>query len=58
MGLFEFFKERKWPSWMPAALAGVGALLYLIQAVIYAHTTVSSLDEGSYLIKGILIDVG
>lgn len=38
---------------MPAALAGVGALLYLIQAVVYAHTTVSSLDEGSYLIKGI-----
>ena len=53
MKLFEFFKDKKWPSWMPAALAGVGALLYLIQAVIYAHTTVSSLDEGSYLIKGI-----
>lgn len=53
MRWFEFFKEKKWPSWTPAALAGVGALLYLIQAVIYAHTTVSSLDEGSYLIKGI-----
>ncbi|MBL8101536.1 MAG: glycosyltransferase family 39 protein [Anaerolineales bacterium] len=38
---------------MPAMLAGVGAFLYLIQAVVYAHTTVSSLDEGSYLIKGI-----
>ena len=53
MRLFEFFKDKKWPSWMPAVLAGVGALLYLIQAIIYAHTTVSSLDEGSYLIKGI-----
>ena len=53
MRLFEYFKDRKWPSWMPVMLAGVGALLYLIQAVIYAHTTVSSLDEGSYLIKGI-----
>ncbi len=38
---------------MPLLLAGVGALLYLIQAFLYAHTTVSSLDEGSYLIKGI-----
>lgn len=53
MKLFEYFKDRKWPSWMPVLLAGVGALLYLIQAVVYAHTTVSSLDEGSYLIKGI-----
>ncbi len=53
MKRFEFFKNRKLPSWTPALLAGVGALLYLIQAVIYAHTTVSSLDEGSYLIKGI-----
>ena len=34
-------------------LAGLGAILYLIQAFIYAHTTPSSLDEGSYLIKGI-----
>ncbi|MCB9111307.1 MAG: glycosyltransferase family 39 protein [Anaerolineales bacterium] len=40
------------PSWLPYALAGLGAILYLIQALIYAHTTVSSLDEGSYLIKG------
>ena len=54
MKLFEFFKDKKRPSWMPVLLAGVGALLYLIQAVVYAHTTVSSLDEGSYLIKGIL----
>jgi len=39
---------------MPTLLAVVGAFLYLIQAVIYAFTTVSSLDEGSYLLKGIL----
>lgn len=53
MKKLELLRNREWPSWMPAALAGVGALLYLIQAIIYAHTTVSSLDEGSYLIKGI-----
>jgi 4-amino-4-deoxy-L-arabinose transferase-like glycosyltransferase len=35
-------------------LAALGALVYLIQAVIYAYTTVPGLDEGSYLLKGIL----
>ena len=47
-----FFKNKELPTWLPLALAGLGAILYLIQAVNYAHTTVSSLDEGSYLIKG------
>jgi uncharacterized membrane protein len=51
---FEFIKKIEWPSWTPTGLAALGALLYLIQAVIYAHTTVTSLDEGSYLLKGIL----
>jgi hypothetical protein len=45
-------KNKDLPTWLPFLLAGLGALLYLIQAVNYAHTTVSSLDEGSYLIKG------
>lgn len=44
--------KKELPSWLPLVLAGVGAILYFIQAIIYAHTTVSSLDEGSYLIKG------
>ena len=44
--------KKELPSCLPLVLAGVGAILYLIQAIIYAHTTVSSLDEGSYLIKG------
>lgn len=51
---FGYFKNKELPSWAPALLAGLGALLYLIQAVVYAHTTVSSLDEGAYLLKGIL----
>lgn len=49
-----FIKNRELPSWLPFALAGLGAVLYFIQAFIYAHTTVSGLDEGSYLLKGIL----
>ncbi|GAB4567984.1 MAG: hypothetical protein Fur0017_09950 [Anaerolineales bacterium] len=44
--------KKELPSWLPLVLAGAGAILYLIRAIIYAHTTVSSLDEGSYLIKG------
>lgn len=47
-----FLKNKELPSWLPLVLAVVGAVLYLIRAVNYAHTTVSSLDEGSYLIKG------
>lgn len=46
------------PSWLPYVLAIVGVVLYLMQAVRYAHTTVSSLDEGSYLIKGLFYLTG
>ncbi|NWF64283.1 MAG: glycosyltransferase family 39 protein [Chloroflexi bacterium] len=46
-------KNKPCPSWLPNGLAVVGAILYLMQSVAYAHTTVSSLDEGSYLIKGL-----
>ncbi|MCL4267979.1 MAG: glycosyltransferase family 39 protein [Anaerolineales bacterium] len=52
MTKFRFWKNIELPSWLPFVLAGLGAILYLIQAVIYAHTSVSGLDEGSYLIKG------
>ena len=48
-----FSNHNELPSWLPFVLAGLGAFLYLIQALIYAHTTGSSLDEGSYLIKGL-----
>lgn len=42
----------------PLWLAGLGGLFYLIQGLIYAHTTVTSLDEGAYLLKGILFARG
>lgn len=45
-------KNKELPAWLPFLLAGSGAVLYLVRALMYAHTTVSSLDEGSYLIKG------
>lgn len=50
--IFPKLFKKELPLWLPLVLAGVGAILYLIRAIIYAHTTVSSLDEGSYLIKG------
>ncbi|HRQ23666.1 MAG TPA: glycosyltransferase family 39 protein [Anaerolineales bacterium] len=49
-----FLKKRELPPILPFVLAGAAALLYFIQAVGYAHTSVSGLDEGSYLLKGIL----
>lgn len=52
MNSFKVLKIKELPSWMPLVLAGVGTILYFVQAIVYAHTTVSSLDEGSYLIKG------
>lgn len=52
MTLFQTSKTKELPPWLPLIVAGLGAVLYLIQAANYAHTTVSSLDEGSYLIKG------
>lgn len=50
----DLLKNKEWPSWAPMVVAALGALLYLIQAVMYAYTTVPGLDEGSYLLKGIL----
>ena len=54
----ELLKNKQLPSWSPYLLAGLGVILYLIQAFQYAHTTVSSLDEGSYLIKGMFYLTG
>lgn len=54
MKYFQIFKKIEIASWMPQVLAFLGALLYLIQAWNYAHTTIPGLDEGSYLFKGYL----
>jgi hypothetical protein len=54
MKLIESLKKRDWPWWLPGLAALLGAVLYLVQAFIYAHTTVPGLDEGSYLYKGYL----
>ena len=39
-------------------MALIGLAAYLIQSIIFAHTTISNLDEGAYLLKGILFATG
>lgn len=39
-------------------VAFLGVLIYFVQAVGYAHTTISDLDEGAYLLKGWLFATG
>jgi len=56
MNRFTVFK--KWPVWTADAVAWIGLLAYLIQSIIFAHTTISNLDEGAYLLKGILFASG
>ena len=48
----------QWPAWLAGLLALVGVLVFLGQALWFAHTTASSLDEGAYLYKGYLFASG
>jgi len=50
--------DHKWTVEWACILALFGAALYLIQALLFAHTTTSRLDEGAYLYKGILFATG
>ena len=43
---------------IPELLALLGVILYLIQAIVYAHIRLPNLDEGSYLYKGYLLAKG
>jgi hypothetical protein len=43
---------------MATLVAILAAILYLFQAFIFAHTTGSNLDEGTYLYKGLLFASG
>ncbi len=50
--------HQKEPAWLAGFLVFLGILFYLILAIIYAHTTISNLDEGAYLYKGYLFVSG
>ncbi len=58
MNRLAFIQKRNWPAWTADTVALIGLLAYLIQSVIFAHTTVSNLDEGAYLLKGLLFATG
>jgi hypothetical protein len=58
MNFIDRLRNRNWPAWTPAAVALLGLSVYLVQSVIFAHTTVSNLDEGAYLLKGVLFASG
>jgi 4-amino-4-deoxy-L-arabinose transferase-like glycosyltransferase len=45
---------NKWPAWLAGLLAILGVAVYLAQAAWFARTSISSLDEGAYLYKGML----
>ena len=44
--------------WLASLLGVLGGLVYVIQSWFYAHTQVSILDEGAYLLKGYLFATG
>jgi len=39
-------------TWLPHLISGAGAVAYIIQILLFAHTQDSILDEGLYLLKG------
>lgn len=41
-------------SWIAILLSGIGGALYMVQSWVYAHSQDSVLDEGAYLVKGLL----
>ncbi|MGH2582350.1 MAG: ArnT family glycosyltransferase [Anaerolineales bacterium] len=51
-------RAKESPAWLPLGLAATGLLVYIVQAIHFAHTTISSLDEGAYLYKGWLFATG
>lgn len=58
MNRFAILKKRNWPIWTADVVALIGLLVYFFQSVVFAHTTVSNLDEGAYLLKGLLFATG
>lgn len=52
------FQKQAWPAYTADVLALLGLLAYFIQAMVFAHTTISNLDEGAYLLKGVLFATG
>ena len=53
-----FMRRIASTPWLAEILAGLGALLYVLQSSIYIHQIIPTLDEGGYLYKGYLFVTG
>ena len=58
MNGFSTTQRRNFPAWTADAVAFIGLVIFFVQAMVFAHTTVSNLDEGGYLLKGFLFASG
>jgi hypothetical protein len=56
--LLQHIDRIKTSSWLTSLVGISGGLVYLIQSWFYAHTQISILDEGAYLLKGYLFATG
>ena len=54
----KFVKKIYEIQWLPAALTAAGYLAYIFNALNIARTKTSFLDEGLYLVKGLLFATG
>ncbi len=57
--LYELTKDlsKKWLEWVDL-IGLMGIIYFLFEAIVFAHTTISNLDEGAYLYKGLLFARG
>lgn len=58
MLVVSLLRKAKLPLWTAELAALVGLLVYIVQSIGFAHTTISNLDEGAYLLKGLLFATG
>lgn len=54
----KFVKKVSEIQWLPAVLTAAGFLAYVLHALYIARTKTSFLDEGLYLVKGLLFATG
>lgn len=58
MSWYQRFTRIKTAPWLADILAAIGGIIYFAQSWAFAHTQVSILDEGAYLLKGYLFATG
>lgn len=58
MNKMTIFQKRNYPLWLADGLALLGLAVYFIQSISFAYSTISNLDEGAYLLKGLLFAMG